>query len=135
MFDVNATLSDMAPIAGKFQEVGAPPHMAKAWFAALLRDGFALTVAQTNPSFASVGAEELRVMLSGMSLNRPIDDAAVHIMDGFAGLQVHPDVPEGIRALAALGIRLVTVANGSASIARRLLADAGWRTHSSRACR
>jgi 2-haloacid dehalogenase len=125
MFDVNETLSDMAPIAGRFQEVGAPPHLAKAWFAALLRDGFALTVAQTNPSFASVGAEGLWVMLSGMSLNRPIDDAVGHIMDGFAGLQVHPDVPEGIRALAALGIRLVTLANGSASIARRLLADAG----------
>jgi 2-haloacid dehalogenase len=121
VFDVNETLSDMAPIAGRFQEVGAPPHLAKTWFAALLRDGFALTVAQTNPSFASLGAEGLRVM----SLNRPIDDAVGHIVDGFAGLQVHPDVPDGIQALAALGIRLVTLANGSASIARRLLADAG----------
>ena len=64
-------------------------------------------------------------MLSGMSLNRRIDDAVGHIMDGFVGLQVHPDVGKGIRALAALGIRLVTLTNGSASIARRLLADAG----------
>jgi 2-haloacid dehalogenase len=125
VFDVNETLSDMAPIAERFKEVGAPPHLAKAWFAALLRDGFALTVAQINPSFASLGAEGLRVMLSGMSPHRRIDDAVEHIMGGFAGLQVHPDVPEGIRALAELGIRLVTLGNGSASIARRLLADAG----------
>jgi 2-haloacid dehalogenase len=124
VFDVNETLSDMAPIAGRFQEVGAPPHLAKTWFAGLLRDGFALTVAQTNPSFGSLGAEGLRVMLSGMSLNRNIDDAVEHIMDGFSGLQVHPDVPQGVRALAGLGIRLVTLANGSASIAQRLLADA-----------
>jgi hypothetical protein len=64
-------------------------------------------------------------MLSGMSPHRGIDDAVEHIMGGFAGLQVHPDVSEGIRALAELGIRLVTLGNGSASIARRLLADAG----------
>jgi 2-haloacid dehalogenase len=125
VFDVNETLSDMAPIAGRFQEVGAPPHLAKTWFAGLLRDGFALTVAGANPSFANLGAEGLRVMMRGMSLNRGIDDAVEHIMEGFSSLQVHPDVPEGIRALADLGIRLVTLANGSASIARRLLADAG----------
>ena len=27
VFDVNETLSDMAPIAARFQEVGAPPHL------------------------------------------------------------------------------------------------------------
>ena len=124
VFDVNETLSDMAPIAARFQEVGAPPHLAKTWFAGLLRDGFALTVARSNPSFASLGAEGLRVMLSGMSLSRTIDDAVEHIMRGFAGLRVHQDVPEGVRALTELGIRLVTLSNGSASIARRLLADA-----------
>jgi 2-haloacid dehalogenase len=125
VFDVNETLSDMAPIAVRFQEVGAPPYLARTWFAGLLRDGFALTVGQANPSFASLGAEGLRVMLSGTSLNRGMDDAVGHIMDGFSSLQVHPDVPEGVRALAELGIRLITLSNGSASIARRLLADAG----------
>jgi 2-haloacid dehalogenase len=125
VFDVNETLSDMAPLARRFQEVGAPPHLAKTWFAGLLRDGFALTVARSNPSFASVGAEGLRVMLEGMSLNRAVDAAVGHIMGGFAGLQVHQDVPEAVRALTELGIRMVTLANGPASIARRLLADAG----------
>ena len=112
VFDVNETLSDMSPIAGRFQEVGAPPYLAKTWFAGLLRDGFALTVGEANPSFASLGAEGLRVMLSGISLNRDVDDAVRHIMDGFSSLQVHPDVPEGVRALAELGIRLVTLSNG-----------------------
>jgi 2-haloacid dehalogenase len=125
VFDVNETLSDMAPIAARFQDVGAPPYLAKTWFAGLLRDGFALTVAQVNPSFASLGAEGLRVMLSGLSLNQNLSDAVEHIMSGFSDVQVHPDVPDGIRALRQLGVRLVTLANGSASIARRLLADAG----------
>jgi hypothetical protein len=32
------------------------PAVAKTWFAGLLRDGFSLTVDETNPSFASLGA-------------------------------------------------------------------------------
>jgi 2-haloacid dehalogenase len=40
VFDVNETLSDMAPLAGRFAEVGAPGLLARVWFAALLRDGF-----------------------------------------------------------------------------------------------
>ena len=125
IFDVNETLSDMAPIAGSFEAVGAPAHLAKVWFAGLLRDGFALTVAQENPSFARLGAEGLRSALSGMPLNRPVEAAVDYIMAGFTGLAVHPDVPGGVRALAELGIRLVTLSNGSTSIAQRLLSDAG----------
>jgi 2-haloacid dehalogenase len=125
IFDVNETLSDMAPIAGRFEAVGADAYLAGTWFAGLLRDGFALTVAQENPSFAQLGAEGLRSVLAGISLNRPLEEAVEHIMAGFAGLAVHPDVPSGVRALADLGIRLVTLSNGAASIARRLLADAG----------
>jgi 2-haloacid dehalogenase len=125
VFDVNETLSDMAPIAGRFEAVGAPAYLARAWFAGLLRDGFALTVAGENPTFAQLGAEGLRIVLAGVSLDRPVEEAVEHVMVGFAGLTVHPDVPGGIRALAELGIRLVTLSNGSASIARRLLTDAG----------
>jgi len=41
VFDVNETLSDMSPIAERFTDIGAPAHLAKLWFATLLRDGFA----------------------------------------------------------------------------------------------
>jgi len=40
VFDVNETLSDMAPMAERFAEVGAPELAARLWFAVLLRDGF-----------------------------------------------------------------------------------------------
>jgi 2-haloacid dehalogenase len=125
VFDVNETLSDMAPIAGRFEAVGADASLARAWFAGLLRDGFALTVARENPPFARLAAEGLRTVLAGKSLNRPVEEAVEHIMAGFSGLAVHPDVPSGVRTLAELDIRLVTLSNGSASIARQLLADAG----------
>jgi 2-haloacid dehalogenase len=125
VFDVNETLSDMAPMASRFEDVGAPVHLAKTWFASLLRDGFALTVSGVNPRFADLGAEGLRGGLDGVSLNRSLDEAVVHIMDGFAALQVHPDVPGGVQALTDLGIRLVTLSNGSAAVAQRLFAGAG----------
>ena len=125
VFDVNETLSDMGPLGGRFEDVGAPASLAGVWFAGLLRDGFALTVSGVNPTFADLAAEQLRVRLDSVPLDRAIDEAVEHITAGFAALQVHPDVSDGIHALSALGIRLVTLSNGSASIAQQLLAGAG----------
>lgn len=125
IFDVNETLSDMAPLATRFEDVGAPPHVAKIWFAELLRDGFALTVSGASESFATMGAEGLRVGLESHPLDRPLDEAIDHVMQGFSALGVHADVPEGIRALSELGLRLVTLSNGSAGVAESLLHRAG----------
>jgi 2-haloacid dehalogenase len=127
VFDVNETLSDMAPLAGRFADVGAPPALAKLWFAALLRDGFARTAAGESERFAVLAESGLHVVLHGIELDRPVNAAVAHILDGFAGLSVHPDVPDGVRALRARGLRLVTMSNGAAAVAEKLLGDAGLR--------
>lgn len=127
IFDVNETLSDMAPLAGRFADVGAPPHTAQRWFAGLLRDGFALTAVGATEPFASIAAESLSVVFHGQPLNRSTQAATQHVMDGFAGLEVHPDVIDGVRALAELGLQLVTLSNGSSSVADALLERAGVR--------
>ena len=127
VFDVNETLSDMSPLGLRFSEIGAPAGLAKLWFATLLRDGFALTASGDNGSFAAIGAEVLRELLTGMEMNRPLDSAVQHVMGGLAGLAVHPDVPAGVRALSAAGFRLITLSNGSAQIAGKLLREAGIR--------
>lgn len=129
IFDVNETLSDMSPMAKRFEDVGAPAHLAATWFAGLLRDGFALTAVDFSDSFAHIAAESLRVGLHGLPLNRGAADAVSYIMDGFAGLPVHADVSDGIGALDGLGIRLVTLSNGSASVAEALFDRAGIREH------
>jgi 2-haloacid dehalogenase len=128
VFDVNETLSDVAPLAGRFADIGAPELLAKVWFAALLRDGFALTATGGMETFARLAADALRAVLAGASLNRPADDAMDQILAGFADLRVHPDVPEGVRILRQHSLRLVTLANGSADIADRLLSKAGMRS-------
>ena len=129
VFDVNETLSDMAPLAARFEEVGAPDRLAGTWFAGLLRDGFALTIGGENPTFARLAAEGLRTQLSGAPSDPSLEEAVNHVMAGFSALHVHPDVPEGIRRLADLGIRLVTLTNGSTTIAQHLLSEAGVEHH------
>lgn len=118
VFDVNETLSDMSSLAERFTAVGAAGHEAEAWFASLLRDGFALTVTGVNPSFADLGRQALRRRLSGQV--EDVDAAVEHVMTGFATLPVHSDVVEGVEALHRLGITLVTLSNGSASVAQGL---------------
>jgi 2-haloacid dehalogenase len=125
VFDVNETLSDMAPLADRFSDIGAVPQLAKTWFAGLLRDGFALTVNSVNPDFATLAREQLRQALVATSLEMELEAAVEHVMGGFAELQCHPDVIEGVRALSEMGLRLVTLTNGAASVAQRLFGDAG----------
>ncbi len=127
VFDVNETLSDMAPIARCFAEVGAPELLAAVWFSGLLRDGFALTAAGGKEPFARLARGALEAVLAGARLNRPSGEAADHILSGFSDLGVHPDVSAGVRRLRQGGLRLVTLSNGSADVANRLLSVAEIR--------
>ena len=127
VFDVNETLSNMSPMADRFADVGAPGLMARVWFAGLLRDGFALTVAGTSEKFAMIAAESLRENLTGISLNRSVEEAVDHIMQGFASLALHPDVAGAVRTFAASGLRLVTLSNGSTQLAETLFRTADIR--------
>jgi len=127
VFDVNETLSDMAPLADRFRDVGAPEMLMQTWFAGLLRDGFALTAAGDNPRFAGIGEEVLRGLFSAAvdGLNRDVDEAVRHVMDGFGQLRLHPDVAEGLRSLSDSGLRMVTLTNGATKLAENLFAEAG----------
>lgn len=127
VFDVNETLSDMAPMAARFEDLGVDGRLAGLWFAGVLRDGFGLTVVGDARPFAEVAAGGLRAMLDPAGLDRPVDDAIAHVLEGFSALPVHPDVPPGVTALADAGHRLVTLSNGATAVAERLLAGAGLR--------
>jgi 2-haloacid dehalogenase len=64
VFDVNETLSDMAPMGRRFAEVGCLEDTAKIWFASVLRDGFALAAAGASERFATIAEEALRDILA-----------------------------------------------------------------------
>jgi len=128
IFDVNETLSDMGPVRAGFAHVGLPEHEAATWFASLLRDGFALTVTGVNPSFAELARESLTGMLEGRVGGDP-QDAVAQVLAVLDALGVHPDVPDGLRALHTQGLRLVTLSNGATSVAESLLERAGASAH------
>jgi 2-haloacid dehalogenase len=127
VFDVNETLSDLSPLGARFVEVGASASAAPLWFASILRDGFALTAAGDNPPFAGVARELLLSQLSQAALNRSVEEAARHVMDGFASLELHADVASGVDQLQQDGFRLVTLSNGASSVAERLLSNGNLR--------
>ncbi len=125
VLDVNETLSDLAPMADRLTDVGAPGHLLPTWFAGVLRDGFALTVVGADARFADLGASVLRQLLGPLDLDRDLDAAVEHVMAGFSALAPHPDVVPGLTALADAGWRVVTLSNGAAGVARGLLERAG----------
>jgi 2-haloacid dehalogenase len=127
VFDVNETLSDMSPMGTRFVDVGAPGFLARVWFAALLRDGFALAASGGGAKFSVVGADILRDLLRDVALSRTLDEAVTHIMDGLMELNLHPDIADGIRTLKDAGFRLATLSNGSAQLAEALLSRAALR--------
>ncbi len=127
VFDVNETLSDMSPLRERFVGLGVAEETAATWFATVLRDGFALSSVGESAPFAEIAAQALRTLVPGVT-----EDDVSAVLGTFTGLEVHPDVVEGVRSLAAQGIELVTLSNGAASVAEALLERAGLRQHFSR---
>ncbi len=127
VFDVNETLSDMSSLQRSFEKVGLEAAQVEAWFAGVLRDGFALTAVGVNPGLADLASESLRIRVgAARGKSQQDDEAAVdEVMAAFASLGVHADVVDGIHALRDAGVRMVTLSNGSASVAEGLLERAG----------
>lgn len=126
VFDVNETLTDMSPLRGRLVEVGASGALFDAWFAATLRDGFAVTAAGGYAEFSDIA----RHILIGLLAARPDarsdpTQAADHVLAGLPELDVHPDVPEGLRRLHGAGVRLVTLTNGATGMSQGALTRAG----------
>jgi 2-haloacid dehalogenase len=125
-FDVNETLSDMAPLTARFTGAGLPAELRATWFASLLRDGFALAAAGSEARFADLAADTMRTLLHGRSdVTLSADEVVESVLDGFLNLSLHPDVADGMRTLSRGGLRLVTLTNGAASVGQGLLERAG----------
>jgi 2-haloacid dehalogenase len=126
VLDVNETLSDLARLAGRFEEVGAPGDLLGTWFAATLRDGIALAASGRYAAFPEVARAAMRPLLARVrGLGRPVDEAADHVLAGIGTLPVHPDVEPGLRRMRDAGLRIATLTNGSAATAAGLLERAG----------
>ena len=109
--------------AQRFEQVGLPSHALDAWFAATLRNGFALTAAGAYPGFRDVASDALRALLASHGVDDA--DAVDQVLAGFAELPAHPDVSPGLHRIHAASIRLVTLTNAATAISDRMLDQAG----------
>jgi 2-haloacid dehalogenase len=119
LFDVFGTLLRLDPLAGRFAEVGRPEHEFELFFARVLRDGMAFSLAGKAPSFAAVAANQLRIT------SRLDEDAISYVLAGFSELPAQLDAPAAIEAFRVGGIPCYGFTHGSPEIAEASLSHAG----------
>ncbi|GAA1456508.1 HAD family hydrolase [Williamsia maris] len=122
--DVNETLSDLRSVVGAFEAQGLSAEHVRTWYLSVLRDGFASTVLGDNPGYAAIGQEIAKFLIREVDPARDddaVDDGAAAIMTAMVAAQPHSDVVPGLVALANTGVRVMTLSNGSADVAKKLL--------------
>jgi 2-haloacid dehalogenase len=108
-FDVVETLISLEPLRDRFVEIGLPASTLERWFALMLRDGMALTLAGGYQPFPVVAASALRVIGGG-----DLTDTQVRrVLDGFAELPAQPDAEPAMRVLTDAGVSIVCLSNGA----------------------
>jgi 2-haloacid dehalogenase len=118
-FDVNETLLDLAPVRAALVEAGQPEHLLATVFARTLLTGFAAAAVGGWCTFRDAFDTALAQTTELSPLQRS------RVADAFGELAPHPDVEPGLRALAAAGVRVVTLSHGSPGVAEAGLERGG----------
>lgn len=123
-FDVIETLFPLAPLARLLPALGLPEHALAAWFAASLRDFFALgAIGQFQPLRQVMSAVlDEQVAVAGRPANVAAREA---LLDAMAGLPAHPEAAAAIDTLRAAGIGVITLSNGGDAATRTMIEAAG----------
>ena len=124
VLDVNETLTDLESLRDGFVAAGLPAHSLDAWFAATLRDGFALTAAGAYADFRVVGGDVLASQLAAAGID-PTEETINGVLSGFTRLPLHSDVEPGLSRLHESGVRIITLTNGSAAMSERVFTEGG----------
>jgi len=113
LFDVVETMFSLRPVAASLEPLGLP---VEAFFARLLRDGFALAAAGTYEPFR-------RVASSAVSALAPHASSEQHdaVLAAFEQLPAHPDVEPALSLLSEAGITVCVLTNGSSDATVALL--------------
>ena len=123
-FDVIETLFSIEPLEQRLRSVGLPSGMLKSFFAAMLRDAFALDAAGTPKTFQEVARSALEVLMATHGVESH-EAAVTTVLQGFTELPAHGDVRRALETVHAAGVRIATLTNGSAANTRKLLKSGG----------
>lgn len=123
LFDLFETCLQLEGLRPRIEALGRPGHELELFFARLLHQGMAMTLAGEAPPFALVAADMLR-RTCGRDLT---DDQVASVLEGFRELPVHPDVAPAFRRLAEAGVPAYGFTQGSAEVAGAALEAGGVR--------
>ena len=123
-FDVNETLTDLAPLTEVFARWGLDGIALRWWFAVLLRDGFAVAAAGDTALFADLATAALDEVAAASGRSLPLG-AGDEVAGAWGRLPVHRDVLPALERLRSAGIPAFALTNGSVGPTRQILAAAG----------
>lgn len=126
-FDIVGTVFPLAQLRPAIQALGLPATALEGWFAAGLRDAFALSAAGDFRPFATVLESALDEVLAGHGLT-PAASARTALMGQFSHLPARPDAREAFEIAVQAGKPIIALSNGSGATTRSLLKQAGLDT-------
>jgi 2-haloacid dehalogenase len=128
LLDVNETLFSLDAVRDRLERAGIGAEELPAWFAQVLRDGFAAAAADAFAAFPEIARYHLQELARRDAIEDP-DWVAGEVLEGFTEVEPHEDVQDGLAALADAGLVIATFTNGSVEITRRFLEEFGLTDH------
>ena len=127
-FDVIGTLFSLEGLRPRLAACGLPDGALETWFAASLRDLFALAVTGRTAAMTAVLADNLRQLLArnGLRQDGPLVDA---VLDGMSELECDAEAPEALALLRSNGMTCAALSNGGQAATQSLLSRAGLDRH------
>lgn len=123
LFDLFETCLQLEGLRPRFVALGRPGTDLELFFARLLHQGMALTLAGDAPPFRAIATDMLR-RTSGPDFT---DDQVASVLDGFRELPVHDDVRAALTLLRDAGVPAYGFTHGSAATASAALEGGGVR--------
>jgi 2-haloacid dehalogenase len=123
LFDLFETCLQLEGLRPRFTALGRPGTDLELFFARLLQQGMAMTLAGEAPPFRTVATDMLR-RTSGRDLT---DEQVASVLDGFRELPLHDDVRDAMTLLRDAGVPAYGFTHGSAATASAALEHGGVR--------
>jgi 2-haloacid dehalogenase len=123
-FDIIGTTFSIEPLRPRLTLLDLPPAALDAWYAAGLRDAFALAATGGFEPFRQVLDGALEQVAAKMGV-QTTSASREEVLEGLKELPPHPDAGEALETLAGAGIRVLAVSNGAAALTRHLFRQSG----------
>ncbi|MFC0410260.1 HAD-IA family hydrolase [Roseomonas elaeocarpi] len=123
-FDIIGTTFPLAPLRPLLTALGLPPAALEAWFAAGLRDAFALSATGNFRPLTEVLSGGLDQLLAQEGLSASHGEKSA-VLEAMGRLPPRPDAREAFETITAAGMRVLALSNGAADATRALLRAGG----------